>query len=153
MYTDHMIRARAETNFLQTWTGSSLVSRMSDAIWKAFQAINGRLPEGELPTPKWAPGKMLKSRERSAPPLQFPRITGVGWRQIIENMHKTATVAEWHKQIGRHEIFAKGKRVQLQTGKHTLDLPVIQPNESGCHDNPGFLERDKQVLAASREGR
>jgi len=23
--------------------------------------------------------------------------TGVGWRQIIENMHKNATVAEWYR--------------------------------------------------------
>ena len=37
--------------------------------------------------------------------------TGVGWRQIIENMHQTATLAEWHKTRGRHDIFAKGKQV------------------------------------------
>src|SRR5439155_877675 len=30
--------------------------------------------------------------------------TGVGWRQIIENMHKNATVAEWYKTHGKHEI-------------------------------------------------
>ena len=40
--------------------------------------------------------------------------TGVGWRQIIENMHKNATVAEWYKNHGKHEIYAKGKNVDLE---------------------------------------
>ena len=39
--------------------------------------------------------------------------TGVGWRKIIENMHKNATVAEWYKKHGKHEIYAKGKKVDL----------------------------------------
>ena len=48
---------------------------MSNLTWKLFQSVNKRLPEGELPSPKWAPGKMLKSYERSAPTLGFPRVT------------------------------------------------------------------------------
>ena len=75
MYTDHMFRDEEVKKLLGSWTGSSLVSVLSDLTWKAFQAINRRLPEGELPRPKWAPGKMLKSYERSAPPLGFPRVT------------------------------------------------------------------------------
>jgi uncharacterized radical SAM superfamily Fe-S cluster-containing enzyme len=51
--------------------------------------------------------------------------TGVGWRQIIENMHKTAGLAEWYKENGRHAVYAKGKNVPLRTTKHTLSLPVI----------------------------
>ena len=39
--------------------------------------------------------------------------TGVGWRKIIENMYKNATVAQWYKEHGKHEIFAKGKNVNL----------------------------------------
>src|SRR5437773_10899133 len=75
MYTDHMFRDEEVKKLLGSWTGSSLVSGLSDLTWKAFQAINRRLPEGELPSPKWAPGKMLKSYERSAPTLGFPRVT------------------------------------------------------------------------------
>ena len=52
--------------------------------------------------------------------------TGVGWRQIIENMHKTAGLAEWYEERGRHKVYAAGKPVPLQTTKHTLSLPVIQ---------------------------
>ena len=34
-------------------------------------------------------------------------------RKTHAAMHKTATVAEWHRTRGRHEIFAKGKTVPL----------------------------------------
>ncbi len=39
--------------------------------------------------------------------------TGIGWRNIIEQMHQNATVAKWYQEHGRHEIFAKGKDVSL----------------------------------------
>ena len=51
--------------------------------------------------------------------------TGVGWRQVIENMHKTANLAEWYKEHGRHPVYAKGKSVPLNSTKHSLTLPVI----------------------------
>ena len=55
--------------------GSSIVSGFADIAWKVFQAVNTRIPEGNLPKPKWAPGRIAKSRERSIPPLGFPRET------------------------------------------------------------------------------
>jgi len=82
--------------------------------------------------------------------------TGVGWRQIIENMHQTATLAEWHKTEGRHEIFAKGKKVELKTTQHHLSLPVIQSSGdrgSCCSDNPGILEKDREILESIKAGR
>ena len=48
--------------------------------------------------------------------------TGVGWRKIIENMHKNATVAQWYKTHGKHEIYAKGKKVDLETYEHSLKI-------------------------------
>jgi uncharacterized radical SAM superfamily Fe-S cluster-containing enzyme len=51
--------------------------------------------------------------------------TGVGWRQIIENMHKTAGLAEWYQENGRHAVYAKGKEVPNITKKHSLSLPII----------------------------
>ncbi len=39
--------------------------------------------------------------------------TGVGWRKIVENMHRNATTAEWFRTRGRHPIFARGKSVPL----------------------------------------
>src|ERR1700726_1923549 len=48
--------------------------------------------------------------------------TGVGWRKIIENMYKNATVAQWYKTHGKHDIFAKGKKVDLDTYEHSLRI-------------------------------
>jgi tetraether lipid synthase len=48
--------------------------------------------------------------------------TGIGWRKIIENMHKNATVAQWYKEHGRHEIYAKGKKVNLEHYEHSLNV-------------------------------
>ncbi len=48
--------------------------------------------------------------------------TGVGWRNIIENMHKNATVGEWYKKHGRHQVFANGKPVNLENFDHTLTV-------------------------------
>jgi uncharacterized radical SAM superfamily Fe-S cluster-containing enzyme len=52
--------------------------------------------------------------------------TGVGWRQIIENMHKTASLSEWYEEHGRHAVYAKGKAVPGITRPRTLSLPVVQ---------------------------
>jgi uncharacterized radical SAM superfamily Fe-S cluster-containing enzyme len=51
--------------------------------------------------------------------------TGVGWRQIIENMYKNATVAEWYKTHGKHEVFAKGKNVNLESYEHSLKIDPV----------------------------
>ncbi len=75
MYTEHMLRETSRRMLWHNWTASSLVSRAANVVWNAFQTINRRIPEGELPAPKWASGKLLKSYQRSAPPLGFPRTT------------------------------------------------------------------------------
>jgi hypothetical protein len=48
--------------------------------------------------------------------------TGIGWRQIIEKMHMTATLSKWYDEHGRHEIFAGNKNVPLATTEHSLVL-------------------------------
>jgi uncharacterized radical SAM superfamily Fe-S cluster-containing enzyme len=48
--------------------------------------------------------------------------TGIGWRNIIENMHKNATVAEWYKTHGKHDIYAAGKEVALGDFNHSLQI-------------------------------
>jgi len=58
--------------------------------------------------------------------------TGIGWRNIIENMHQNATVAKWYEENGRHEIFARGKEVQLAEASHNMVLNPIdltRPNK------------------------
>ena len=48
--------------------------------------------------------------------------TGIGWRKILENMYKNASVAEWYKTHGKHAIYAKGKSVELDTKQHSLTV-------------------------------
>ena len=47
---------------------------LSDAAWHALQAANRLVPSGRF-QPSWAPAPLLKSSERSRPPLGFPRKT------------------------------------------------------------------------------
>ncbi len=77
--------------------------------------------------------------------------TGVGWRQIIENMHKTANLADWYQENGRHDVYAKGKSVPGITKKHSLSLPIV--NAILSEDNgepietvsPYLIEEDESV--------
>ncbi len=48
--------------------------------------------------------------------------TGIGWRNIIEKMHMTASLTKWYEEHGRHEIFAGNKSVPLNTTEHSLKL-------------------------------
>jgi uncharacterized radical SAM superfamily Fe-S cluster-containing enzyme len=36
--------------------------------------------------------------------------TGVGWRQIVENMYRNATVAEWYQEHGKHAVYANPRK-------------------------------------------
>src|SRR5208282_1488456 len=60
--------------------------------------------------------------------------TGVGWRNIIEKMHMTATLTKWYEEHGRHEIIAGGKAVGLPSKEHTLVLREADVNHGLQHD-------------------
>jgi len=60
--------------------------------------------------------------------------TGVGWRNIVEKMHMTATLTKWYEEHGRHEIIAGGKNVNLPSKEHTLVLREEDVNHGLQHD-------------------
>src|SRR5438477_8007430 len=60
--------------------------------------------------------------------------TGVGWRNIIEKMHMTATLTKWYEEKGRHEIIAGGKNVSLPSRDHSLILNLDDVNHGVQHD-------------------
>jgi uncharacterized radical SAM superfamily Fe-S cluster-containing enzyme len=74
--------------------------------------------------------------------------TGVGWRNIIEKMHMTATLTKWYEEHGRHEIFAGGKKVNMDepaTASEYLNLrEEIVTNE---------LQRDLDKLGIAKNAR
>jgi len=78
--------------------------------------------------------------------------TGVGWRQIIEEMHKTASLSEWYKENGRHAVYAKGKAVPGISKKHSLSLPIVQAilaedrGESVNPATPYLIEEEEAVV-------
>ena len=72
--------------------------------------------------------------------------TGVGWRNIVEKMHMTATLTKWYEERGRHEIFAGGKKVALASTEHSLVLDLEAVNAGIQHD----LD-DKGIAKTARE--
>jgi len=71
--------------------------------------------------------------------------TGIGWRKIIENMYKNATVAQWYKTHGKHEIYAKGKSVNLNSYEHSL---VIDEKDAA---RVRHIEHDIPLTAAEED--
>ncbi len=73
--------------------------------------------------------------------------TGIGWRKIIENMYKNATVAQWYRTHGKHEIYAKGRSVNLESYEHSLlidaaDAARVRPKE---HDIPMTAAEEDRI--------
>ena len=86
--------------------------------------------------------------------------TGIGWRKIIENMYKNATVAQWYKEHGKHDIYAKGKAVSLDTYDHSLvidaedaarvrsvnhDVPITAAEENRARHRAEFIKEEAKV--------
>lgn len=75
--------------------------------------------------------------------------TGVGWRQIIEEMHKTASLSQWYKDHGRHAVYAKGHEVPNIGKTRSLSLPVIAKIVSEDLDAPAaspyLIEEEETV--------
>jgi hypothetical protein len=88
--------------------------------------------------------------------------TGIGWRNIIEKMHMTATLTKWYEEHGRHEIFAGNKNVNLSSKEHSLvlDPEAVAAGKQTDLDELGIAKtareeklraRDAQKRGASRE--
>ena len=74
--------------------------------------------------------------------------TGIGWRNIIEHMHQNATVAQWYKDHGRHEIFARGKEVPMADKTHGLALNEVdlsRPNKPDM-EGPKTAAEEMQMM-------
>src|SRR5579875_843074 len=64
----HSTRNRVELRM------SHALNVVANALWPVVRAYNARF-ERPSPRPRWAPGPLLKRRERSFPPLGWPRET------------------------------------------------------------------------------
>ena len=80
--------------------------------------------------------------------------TGVGWRNIIEKMHMTATLTKWYEEHGRHEIFAGGKEVGLPTAQHSLqlDAEAVAAGRQDDLDKQGIAKTAREEKLRARAG-
>jgi uncharacterized radical SAM superfamily Fe-S cluster-containing enzyme len=81
--------------------------------------------------------------------------TGVGWRNIIEKMHMTATLTKWYEEHGRHEIFAGGKKVALESVEHSLKLNPehVHAAANDTLDKLGIAKTARDEKFRAREAR
>ena len=81
--------------------------------------------------------------------------TGVGWRQIIEKMHMTATLTKWYEEHGRHEIFAGGNKVDLASAEHhlVLDPAAVAAGIQTDLDEQGIAKNARQEKLRARADR
>ena len=73
--------------------------------------------------------------------------TGIGWRNIIENMHQNATVAKWYQEHGRHEVIANNHNVTLTDASHRLvvnELDAGRGREKG--ELPQTAKEEQQMM-------
>src|SRR5207302_1225166 len=79
--------------------------------------------------------------------------TGVGWRNIIEKMHMTATLTKWYEEHGRHEIFAGGKKVNLPAVQHSLvlDPEAVAAGLQHDLDEKGIAKNAREEKIRSRD--
>jgi hypothetical protein len=81
--------------------------------------------------------------------------TGVGWRNIIEKMHMTATLTKWYEEHGRHEIFAGGKKVNLESVEHSLHLRdnIVTLEEQKDLDKLGIAKNSREEKMRARDAK
>jgi len=81
--------------------------------------------------------------------------TGIGWRNIIEKMHMTATLTKWYEEHGRHEIFAGGKKVGMTDVGHNLQLNMEHVNAEANHtlDQLGIAKNAREEKLRARDGK
>jgi uncharacterized radical SAM superfamily Fe-S cluster-containing enzyme len=81
--------------------------------------------------------------------------TGVGWRNIIEKMHMTATLTKWYEEHGRHEIFAGGKNVNMESAEHSLVLRegIVTQQEQRDLDKLGIAKNAREEKIRARDAK
>ncbi len=81
--------------------------------------------------------------------------TGVGWRNIVEKMHMTATLTKWYDERGRHEIFAGGKNVNMKSKDHRLVLreEIVTTETQKDLDTLGIAKNAREEKIRARDER
>lgn len=149
MYGEYISQSGGETGTLLNKIGASFIARIADLGWKAFQAINARIPEGELPAPKWAPGRIVKSRERSKPPLGFPRVTDSLCPVCVPEIREAVTRGDLDAHILLKSHPGEIKAQLIEENGRILIRKVCEkhgPFEDVLSTNPPFTRRIEDLF-------
>lgn len=129
---------------------SEIARGTATLTWKVLGKINALLPEGDLPSPSWAPGRLLKQRERTPLATGVPRRTQSLCpdcnREAVEGVLKgEMDVADFRDNPGviEAEILEEGGRVLMRKAceKHG-------PFEDALSNHPDFFRRWSALLSA-----
>ena len=72
--------------------------------------------------------------------------TGIGWRNIIEQMYANASTKDWYKEKGRHKIYAGGRAVDMP---QYAEAPEVKIPASAARAEREKLQRMKDAEAAA----
>jgi len=78
--------------------------------------------------------------------------TGVGWRNIVEKMHMTATLTKWYEEHGRHKIYAGNKNVDMASIQHSLILnqDAVEAIKQTDLDEKGIAKNSREEKLRAR---
>ncbi|HEX5701792.1 MAG TPA: radical SAM protein [Pyrinomonadaceae bacterium] len=149
MFSDQFRRGESDKGKMPGVTGSKVVSALSGVAWKAFQSVNRLLPEGEAIRPKWAPGPLLKSYERSAPPLGFPRETDSLCPRCVKEVRTAVISGETTLETLMHQHPGELKAQILEENGQVI-MRKTCPKHGEFTDvmstDPAFLERIESLF-------
>jgi uncharacterized radical SAM superfamily Fe-S cluster-containing enzyme len=149
LFSDQFRRGEADKNKLSGVTGSKIVSALSDMAWKAFQSVNRRLPEGEAIRPKWAAEPLLKSYERTAPPLGFPRETDSLCPRCVKEVRNAVISGETTLETLMHQHPGELKaQILEENGQVIMRKTCAKHGEftDVMATDPAFLERIESLF-------
>jgi uncharacterized radical SAM superfamily Fe-S cluster-containing enzyme len=116
---------------------------IANGVWKALQPINRLLGEGNLPTPKWAPGPLLKRAQRRPMELGVPRKTlslcpDCNREAAEAVLNGQSEIAEFRDRPGiiDSEILEEGGRILMRKA-----CPKHGPFEDVLSNHPDFSRR------------
>ena len=131
---------------------TTTIHAAANTAWRILRSINNVLPDGTLPSPSWAPGRLPKQRERMAMATGVPRKTlslcADCNREAVEAvLSGDMDVADFRDNPGviEAEILEEGGRILMRKAcaKHG-------PFEDALSNHPDFF-RKMERLAFGRD--
>jgi uncharacterized radical SAM superfamily Fe-S cluster-containing enzyme len=149
VFSDQFRRNESARGRFSGVKSSKLLANLADVSWKVFQAVNTALPEGEAVRPQWAPGPLLKSYERTSPPLGFPRETDSLCPRCVKEVREAVISGETTLETLMHQHPGEIKAQIVEEGGQILmrkDCPKHGRFEDVMATDPAFLSRIESLF-------